>query len=175
MFSASLAPLQPGSWLISIFAGLGAVPSNFTVPLMVATVAGSIGVAAGAGWAGCSAALFDCSVFSFLLHAARANSAHSASMLRMFFANFRFMMSPFLWFALLSSFERAGADLTATRRILLRTNSTANLRSMLLVETHLEIACRAIVLTPACDCPLVAPTLFLRVASMRLPGAAPPV
>ena len=49
-----LAPLQAGSWLMSILAGLGAAPSNFTVPLMVATVAGSIGVAA--GWAGCSAA-----------------------------------------------------------------------------------------------------------------------
>ena len=44
-FSASLVPLQPGSWLMSIFAGFGAVPSNFTVPLTVATVAGSIGVA----------------------------------------------------------------------------------------------------------------------------------
>ena len=33
---------------MSIFAALGAVPSNFTVPLTVATVAGSMGVAAGA-------------------------------------------------------------------------------------------------------------------------------
>src|SRR5258708_4060097 len=43
---------------MSILADLGAAPSNFTVPLTVATVAGSIGVdagaAAGGGAAGCS-------------------------------------------------------------------------------------------------------------------------
>src|SRR6202011_5892488 len=72
MFSASFVPLQPGSWLMSILAGFGAVPSNFTVPLTVAAVAGSIGVAAPAG-ATCFSVvvLEDCSVFSFLLHAVR--------------------------------------------------------------------------------------------------------
>src|SRR5258706_7108111 len=44
-FSATLVPLQAGSWLMSILAALGASPSNFTVPLMLAAVAGSIGVA----------------------------------------------------------------------------------------------------------------------------------
>src|SRR2546426_2582234 len=47
MFSDSFVPLHAGSWLMSIFAGLGAVPSNLTVPFTVAAVAGSIGVAAG--------------------------------------------------------------------------------------------------------------------------------
>ena len=42
-------PRQFGSWLISILAGLGATPSNFTVPLTVAAVAGSIGAGAAAG------------------------------------------------------------------------------------------------------------------------------
>src|ERR1700676_1163307 len=62
MFSAVFPPAQLGSWLMSIFAGLGAVPSNFTVPLTLTAVAGSIGVDAGAaaGVAGCS------SVVSFL-------------------------------------------------------------------------------------------------------------
>src|SRR6266404_9574356 len=45
--SAVFVPLQAGSWLMSIFAGLAAVPSRLTVPLTLATVAGSIGVAAG--------------------------------------------------------------------------------------------------------------------------------
>src|SRR5258707_7386302 len=40
---------QPGSWLISILEAFGAVPSNLTVPLIVAAVAGSIGVAGCAG------------------------------------------------------------------------------------------------------------------------------
>src|SRR5215469_14809119 len=57
MVSAVLSPLQAGSWLMSILAAFGAAPSSFTVPLTLATVAGSIGVAAGevAGVAaGCS-------------------------------------------------------------------------------------------------------------------------
>src|ERR1700732_3799727 len=66
MFSAVFGPWQLESWLMSIFAGLGAAPSNFTVPTTIATVAGSIGVAAGAaaglGAAGCSSAV------SFLPH-----------------------------------------------------------------------------------------------------------
>src|SRR5580704_2389890 len=65
-FSAVFEPWQLESWLISILAGFGAVPSNFTVPLTVAVVEGSIGVAAGApaglGAAGCSSAV------SFLPH-----------------------------------------------------------------------------------------------------------
>src|SRR5580765_8104526 len=60
-FSAVFEPAQFGSWLMSILAAFGAGPSNFTVPLTVAAVAGSIGVAAGAGVAaagatGCSSA-----------------------------------------------------------------------------------------------------------------------
>src|SRR6266851_5504468 len=68
MFSAVFEPEQLESWLISILAALGAAPSNFTVPLTLAAVAGSIGAAAGAaagaGAAGCSSAV------SFLPHPA---------------------------------------------------------------------------------------------------------
>src|SRR5579864_1129804 len=88
VFSDSLVPLQPGSWLMSIFAGFGAVPSNFTVPLTVATVAGSIGVAAGAEAAGVSAPGAGAS--SFLLHAASTSSAHMLAVNQMVV----FMMSP---------------------------------------------------------------------------------
>src|SRR5712692_1770542 len=65
-FSAVFEPWQLASWLMSILAALGAAPSNFTVPLTLAAVAGSIGVAAGdaAGAAGCSSAV------SFLPHPA---------------------------------------------------------------------------------------------------------
>src|SRR5579863_3388916 len=68
-------PLQAGSWLMSIFEALGAAPSNFTVPLTVATVAGSMGVAAGAaaGWS--AIGLEGCS--SFLLQA--VSSRHTAA------------------------------------------------------------------------------------------------
>src|SRR5579864_3354488 len=52
---------------MSILAALGAGPSNFTVPLTLAAVAGSIGVAAGAA-AGAEAA--GCSSVSFLPHPA---------------------------------------------------------------------------------------------------------
>src|ERR1700674_3953910 len=97
MFSASFVPLQPGSWLMSILDALGAVPSNFTVPLTVATVAGSIGVAAGAEAPGCDILLLDCSVFSFLLHAAVASKPHKASVPTSILQPvFLFMMSPFL-------------------------------------------------------------------------------
>src|ERR1700730_5837801 len=68
MFSAVFEPWQFESWLMSILAGFGAAPSNFTVPTTMATVAGSIGVAVGAaaglGAAGCSSAV------SFLPHPA---------------------------------------------------------------------------------------------------------
>src|ERR1700719_63843 len=67
IFSAVFEPAQLASWLMSILAAFGAAPSNFTVPLTLAAVAGSIGVAAGAaglGAAGCSSAV------SFLPHPA---------------------------------------------------------------------------------------------------------
>src|SRR5260370_38407109 len=65
-FSAVFEPWQLASWLMSILAALGAAPSNFTVPLTLAAVAGSIGVAAGdpGRAAGCSSAV------SFLPHPA---------------------------------------------------------------------------------------------------------
>src|SRR5690242_3785192 len=67
---------------MSIVAGLGAVPSNFTVPMTVAAVAGSIGVAgavvaAGLDAAGCSSGV------SFLLHAADKRSKHSAASMQL--------------------------------------------------------------------------------------------
>src|SRR5208282_6867298 len=62
-------PLQAGSWVMSIFAAVGAAPSSVTVPLTLAAVAGSIGVAAGAGAAILLGAA-DCSS-GFLLHAVR--------------------------------------------------------------------------------------------------------
>jgi len=52
---------------MSIFASLGAVPVKLTVPLMLAAVAGSIGVAAGAG-AGAVLGVADDSSLGFLLH-----------------------------------------------------------------------------------------------------------
>src|SRR3981189_1736651 len=64
--SAVFVPLQAGSWLMSIFAALGAVPARLTVPLTLAAVAGSIGVAVGtAAVPGAE----DCSSLGFLLHA----------------------------------------------------------------------------------------------------------
>jgi hypothetical protein len=61
---------------MSIFAAFGAAPSNFTVPVTVAAVAGSIGadgvVAAGVGAAGCS------SVVSFLPQPANRASPSKA-------------------------------------------------------------------------------------------------
>jgi hypothetical protein len=82
---------------MSILAALGAVPSNFTVPLTLATVAGSMGVAA-AGAAACSAAL-EAGASSFLLHAASTKSAHNASVMIVQLV-FLFMMSPFCGFNL---------------------------------------------------------------------------
>src|ERR1700730_5791655 len=80
MFSAVFEPAQLGSWLISILAAFGAAPSNFTVPLMLAAVDGSIGVAAGAaaglGAAGCSAAV------SFLPHPASRTTASKTDRLQ---------------------------------------------------------------------------------------------
>src|SRR5215467_4502290 len=88
--SAVFVPLQAGSWLISIFAAGGAVPSNFTAPLTLAAVAGSIGVAAvaAAGAAvGCSA------VSSFLPQPASRISPHIAGRLRIFIQVFVFIFS----------------------------------------------------------------------------------
>src|SRR5260370_33188992 len=46
--SAVFGPLQAGSWLMSIFAALGAGPARLTVPLTLAAGAGSVRGAAGA-------------------------------------------------------------------------------------------------------------------------------
>jgi len=89
--------LHPGSWLMSIFEAFGAGPSNFTVPLIVATVAGSMGVAAGCA-AGCDAIGLEAGASSFLLHPASMSSPHTASTPIVILAQFGFlfMMSPFL-------------------------------------------------------------------------------
>src|SRR5260370_21100303 len=63
--SAVFGPLQAGSWLMSIFAPLGAVPAKLTVPLTLAAVAGPTRVAA--PWAPLPPAA-DSSL-GFLLHA----------------------------------------------------------------------------------------------------------
>src|ERR1700688_195560 len=77
IFSAVFEPAQLGSWLMSILAAFGAAPSNFTVPLTDATVAGSIGVAAGPGVDATGAA--GCSSASFLPHPAnRASPGRTA-------------------------------------------------------------------------------------------------
>src|SRR5207244_4713422 len=46
MVSDMLLPLQAGSWLMSILAGLGTAPPYVAVPLTVAAVAGLIGAEA---------------------------------------------------------------------------------------------------------------------------------
>jgi hypothetical protein len=61
------------------------------VPLTVATVLGSIGVAAG-GAAFSSEALDDCSVSSFLLHAAKMTRQQTAKKARKIFHLFAFMI-----------------------------------------------------------------------------------
>src|SRR5438128_9596380 len=95
MVSDMLLPLQAGSWLMSILAGLGTAPPYVAVPLTVAAVAGSIGAeavfASFAGEVACSSP-----VFSFLLHptsSANAKRQSSPSIAAHFFV---FMMSPFL-------------------------------------------------------------------------------
>jgi hypothetical protein len=66
---------------MSIFAGLGAAPAKLTVPLTLAAVAGSIGVAAGAGVAEEFVGAADSSeLVSFLLQAVKR--ARQISMLR---------------------------------------------------------------------------------------------
>src|SRR5260370_33046026 len=66
MFSAVFEPWQLASWLMSILAAFGAGPSNFTVPLPLAAMAGSIGAAAGAA----AGAADSSSAVSFLPHPA---------------------------------------------------------------------------------------------------------
>src|SRR5215470_1906897 len=78
---------------MSILTALGASPSNLTVPLTLATVAGSIGVAAGAAAgaaAGCSA------VSSFLPHPERRTSPHIAGRPRIFIQVFIFIFCSLL-------------------------------------------------------------------------------
>src|SRR4029077_2195109 len=104
--SAVFGPLQAGSWLMSIFAALGAVPARLTVPLTLAAVAGSIGAAAGA------AALPGAadSSLGFLLHAVSRTRATTAHMLRVTNDCFRFMISLYLswnWDETFAIFYRA--------------------------------------------------------------------
>src|SRR6266851_74532 len=82
-------PLQAGSWLMSIMAALGAAPSNFTVPVTVAAVAGSIGVAAGAAAPGAAAGCS--SVDSFFPHPARRMSPQRVGKARIAFQIFVFL------------------------------------------------------------------------------------
>src|SRR5437899_11188611 len=95
MVSDMLLPLQAGSWLMSILAGLGTAPPYVAVPLTVAAVAGSIGAEADfASFAGEVACFLL--VLSFLLHptgSADAERQSSPSIAAHFFV---FMMSPFL-------------------------------------------------------------------------------
>src|SRR6202051_3623968 len=105
--SAVFVPLQAGSWLMSIFAALGAVPARLTVPLTLAAVAGSIGAAAGVAAPPGAA---DSSSLGFLLHAVsrtRPTMAHSASVTN---DCFRFMISLYLswnWDETFAIFYRA--------------------------------------------------------------------
>jgi hypothetical protein len=88
--------LQAGSWLISIFAALGAAPSNFTAPLTEATVLGSIGVAAAAGAAVVAGAEGCASVgSSFLLQPTSIHRLRRQSKPNIATDVFLFMMSPF--------------------------------------------------------------------------------
>src|SRR5215470_19768762 len=79
---------------MSIFDGFEAAPSSFTAPLTLPTVAGSIGVAAGAAGADAGSEV-DCSVFSFLLQAASNKRPTRASRGRIANREF-FMMCTFL-------------------------------------------------------------------------------
>src|SRR6266403_4015892 len=78
---------------MSILAALGASPSSFTTPTIMAVVAGSIGAAGAAGAldaAGC------CSALSFLPHPARRTSPNKAAELQTAIEVFVFMFSPYL-------------------------------------------------------------------------------
>src|SRR5271165_285640 len=105
---------------MSILEALGAGPSNLTVPLTVATVAGSIGVA-GAAAAGCSAAGLAAGASSFLLQAASASSTHNASATKPTRFNLLFMEGrPLCDFVLVDWLRATGAQAAATRRYSLR-------------------------------------------------------
>src|ERR1700716_2284671 len=76
---------------MSILAALGAAPSNFTVPLTLAAVAGSMGAAAGPAVglvAGCSSA------DSFLPHPARRTIPSKADRLQIAKVCFFFILFP---------------------------------------------------------------------------------
>src|SRR6266478_758942 len=91
IFSAMFEPAQLASWLMSIFAGFGAAPSNFTIPLTLAAVAGSMGAAAGPAVglaAGCSSA------DSFLPHPARRTIPSKADRLQIANDCFLFILFP---------------------------------------------------------------------------------
>src|SRR5882724_502195 len=90
--SAVSEPLKAGSWVMSIFAALGAVPSRLTVPPTLAAVAGSIGVAAGADVAAVPGPA-GCSSLGFLLHAVSRTRPTTAHRPRVTNDCFRFMMS----------------------------------------------------------------------------------
>jgi len=80
---------------MSILAALGASPSSFTVPLMLAAVAGSIGVAgAAAGTAALGVAAG--SVLSFLPHPARRTRPNEAAKPQTVIEVFFFMFLPYL-------------------------------------------------------------------------------
>src|SRR5713226_8413077 len=107
--SAVFRPLQAGSWLMSIFAALGAVPARLTVPLTLAAVVGSIGVAAGPDVAAEPGAA-DCSSLGFLLHAVSRTRPTSAHRPRVTNDCFRFMISLYLswnWDETFAIFYRA--------------------------------------------------------------------
>src|SRR6202158_222653 len=91
--SAVFEPWHAGSWLMSIFALLGAVPARLTVPLTLAAVAGSIGVAAGVAAVPGAA---DCSSLGFLLHAVSRTRPTTAHRPRVTNHCFRFMISLYL-------------------------------------------------------------------------------
>src|SRR5712692_4975429 len=93
-FSAMFMPLQAGSWLMSILAALGASPSSLTVPLTLAAVAGSIGVAGAAGAEAVGVAAG--SVLSFLPHPARRTRPKKAAKLQTAIEVFFFIFSPYL-------------------------------------------------------------------------------
>jgi len=75
---------------------LGAAPSNFTVPLTLAAVAGSIGVAGAAADAGALEAAGCSSALSFLPHPARRTSPNKAAEAQTAMEVFVFMFSPYL-------------------------------------------------------------------------------
>src|SRR6266849_2199265 len=107
--SAVFDPLQAGSWLMSIFAALGAVPSRLTVPLTLAAVAGSIGAAAGADVAAVPGAA-GCSSLGFLLHAVSRTRPTTAHRPRVTNHCFRFIIALHLswnWDEIFAIFYRA--------------------------------------------------------------------